>query len=235
MAKHIVIVEDDTDQRDNYQFALEQRGYRVTAYAGKDQAETGLKKERPDLVILDIIMDDNIDAGFQLCSALLKIHPELPVLFLTERVGEIDRILGLRMGAWDYQPKPVSLDFLAEKVATLVRLSDIRDVSTEGFNDQSIREVGFLQLLEESRQATWRDQEIVGLTLTEFRMIEVLTRRPGHILTYDNLAQATHQHYVSNNTISTHIRNIKRKVKNIDSGFDAIKSEYGLGYRWSDK
>ena len=222
MAKHIIIVEDDRDQRDNYQFALEQRGYQVTAYAGKEQAEAGLKQQRPDLVILDIIMDDNIDAGFQLCAALLKIHPDLPVLFLTERVGEIDRILGLRMGAWDYQPKPVSLDFLAEKVATLIRLSDIRVVTAEA-DDQSVREIGHLQLLEE------------GLTLTEFRMIEALTRRPGHILTYDILAQATHQHYVSNNTISTHIRNIKRKVKAIDAQFDAIKSEYGMGYRWSER
>jgi|TARA_B110000967_G_scaffold48853_1_gene49630 two-component system OmpR family response regulator len=234
LAKHIIIVEDDRDQRDNYQFALEQRGYQVTAYAGKEQAEAGLKQQRPDLVILDIIMDDNIDAGFQLCAALLKIHPDLPVLFLTERVGEIDRILGLRMGAWDYQPKPVSLDFLAEKVATLIRLSDIRVVTAEA-DDQSVREIGHLQLLEESRQAKWRDQEIEGLTLTEFRMIEALTRRPGHILTYDILAQATHQHYVSNNTISTHIRNIKRKVKAIDAQFDAIKSEYGMGYRWSER
>ena len=232
MAKHIVIVEDDTDQRDNYQFALEQRGYRVTAYAGKDQAEAGLRSERPDLVILDIIMDDNIDAGFQLCTALLKMHPELPVLFLTERVGEIDRILGLRMGAWDYQPKPVSLDFLAEKVATLLRLSDIRGVPSEA-DEQNVKDVGDLQLLEESRQAKWQGEEILGLTLTEFRMIEALTRRPGHILTYDTLAQATHQHYVSNNTISTHIRNIKRKIKKADSNFDAIKSEYGMGYRWS--
>ena len=91
-----------------------------------------------------------------------------------------------------------------------------------------------MQLLEESRQAKWRDQAIAGLTLTEFRMIEALTRRPGHILTYDTLAQATHQHYVSNNTISTHIRNIKRKLKNIDAEFDAVKSEYGMGYRWSE-
>ncbi|MDB4001400.1 response regulator [Oceanospirillaceae bacterium] len=234
MAKHIVIVEDDQDQRDNYQFALEQRGYQVTAYAGKDEAESGLKLQRPDLVILDIIMHDNIDAGFQLCAALLKIHPELPVLFLTERIGEIDRILGLRMGAWDYQPKPVSLDFLAEKVATLVRLGDIRIVSAET-NDQKVKDIGHLQLLEESRQAKWQGQEILGLTLTEFRMIEALTRRPGNILTYDTLAQATHQHYVSNNTISTHIRNIKRKIKLIDTDFDAIKSEYGMGYRWSDR
>ncbi len=234
MAKHIVIVEDDPDQRDNYQFALEQRGYQVTAFAGKQAAEEGMQTMRPDLVILDIIMDDNIDAGFQLCAALLKLHPELPVLFLTERVGEIDRILGLRMGAWDYQPKPVSLDFLAEKVATLVRLSDIRVVNTDA-DDQKIKTVGHLQMLEESRQARWMDEEIKGLTLTEFRMIEALIHRPGNILTYDTLAQATHQHYVSNNTISTHIRNIKRKIKKIDASFDAIKSEYGMGYRWSDK
>jgi len=232
MAKHIVIVEDDADQRENYQVALEQRGYKVTAYASKESAQEGLMQVKPDLVILDIIMQDNIDAGFQLCSDILKRFPHIPILFLTERVEEIDRIIGLRMGAWDYRPKPVSLGFLAEKVATLLRLSDIRDAPAEV--EQSVRQVGSLRLLEESRLAQWNGKDIEGLTLTEFRMLEALTRRPGHIVTYDVLAQATHQHYVSNNTISTHIRNIKRKIKNLDHGFDAIKSEYGLGYRWPD-
>ncbi len=232
MAKHIVIVEDDADQRENYQVALEQRGYQVTAYASKESAQEGLMQVKPDLVILDIIMQDNIDAGFQLCSDILKRFPQIPVLFLTERVEEIDRIIGLRMGAWDYQPKPVSLGFLAEKVATLLRLSDIRDAPAEV--EQSVRQVGALRLLEESRLAQWDGKDIEGLTLTEFRMLEALTRRPGHIVTYDVLAQATHQHYVSNNTISTHIRNIKRKIKKLDNSFDAIKSEYGLGYRWPD-
>lgn len=233
MAKHIVIVEDDADQRENYQVALEQRGYQVTAFASKESAQEGLMSIKPDLVILDIIMQDNIDAGFQLCSDILKRYPQIPVLFLTERVEEIDRIIGLRMGAWDYQPKPVSLGFLAEKVSTLLRLSDIRDAPQDDL-EQNVREVGALKLLEESRLAQWQGQDIEGLTLTEFRMLEALTRRPGHIVTYDVLAQATHQHYVSNNTISTHIRNIKRKIKKLDNGFDAIKSEYGLGYRWTE-
>ena len=230
MAKHIVIVEDDADQRENYQVALEQRGYQVTAYASKESAQEGLMQVKPDLVILDIIMQDNIDAGFQLCSDILKRFPHIPVLFLTERVEEIDRIIGLRMGAWDYQPKPVSLGFLAEKVATLLRLSDIRDAPAEV--EQSVRQVGSLRLLEESRLAQWDGKDIEGLTLTEFRMLEALTRRPGHIVTYDVLAQATHQHYVSNNTISTHISNIKRKFKAVDVGFNNIISEYGQGYRW---
>jgi DNA-binding response OmpR family regulator len=117
-------------------------------------------------------------------------------------------------------------------VATLLRLSDIRDAPAEV--EQRVREVGALRLLEESRLAQWNGQDIEGLTLTEFRMLEALTRRPGHIVTYDVLAQATHQHYVSNNTISTHIRNIKRKIKKLDNHFDSIKSEYGLGYRWPD-
>jgi two-component system OmpR family response regulator len=231
MAKHIVIVEDDPDQRDNYQIALEQRGYRVTAYVGKQDAFVGLQ-QRPDLVILDIIMDNNIDAGFQLCVDLLKQHPQLPILFLTERVTEIDRILGLRMGAWDYQPKPVSLDFLAEKVATLLRLSDIRNLDGSQLTDEQNHQIGNLQLYNESRIARWCGHTIEDLTLTEFRMLEILTRRPGHIVNYDTLARSTQQHYVSNNTVSTHIRNIKRKIKKFDPAFNAIQSEYGMGYRW---
>ena len=230
MSKHIVIVEDDEDQRENYQVALEQRGYKVTSYSSKETAEKGLESFKPDMVVSDIIMQNNVDAGFQLCSFVLARHPQVPILFLTERVAELDKIIGLRMGAWDYQPKPVSLDFLAEKVATLLRLSELREAPQTV--EQKIYQVGHLMLLEDSRVAKWKEQEIEGLTLTEFRMLETLTRRPGNVISYDVLAKTTHQHYVSNNTISTHIRNIKRKIKRLDNYFDAIQSEYGLGYRW---
>ena len=107
MAKRIAIVEDDPDQRANYADAISKKGYSVSAYGSRVEALSGFDAELPDLVILDIILGEEIDAGFQLCRDLLAREPNLPVIFLTERIDEIDKISGLRLGAWDYLPKPI--------------------------------------------------------------------------------------------------------------------------------
>ena len=122
MTKHIAIVEDDPDQRANYCDALAKKGYKVTAYANRPAALEGFAHALPDLVILDIILSGEEDAGFDLCRSLLQRAPELPVLFLTERTDEVDKISGLRLGAWDYLSKPISLQYLAERVASLLRI-----------------------------------------------------------------------------------------------------------------
>ena len=117
MAKHIVIVEDDPDQRLNYADAITNKGYQVSAYGNREEALAAFDDALPDLAILDIILGDEVDAGFQLCRELLARSPSLPVIFLTERINEIDKISGLRLGAWDYLPKPISLDYLAKSLS----------------------------------------------------------------------------------------------------------------------
>ena len=126
MAKRIAIVEDDQDQRANYSDAITKKGYDVAAYGSREEALAGIEREMPDLAILDIILGDEVDAGFQLCRDLLVRAPTLPVIFLTERIGEIDKISGLRLGAWDYLPKPISLDYLAERISSLLRINEVR-------------------------------------------------------------------------------------------------------------
>src|SRR5210317_680194 len=126
MSYFIAIVEDDSDQRRNYTSAMTAKGFSVMAFASRADALKGMKEKQPDLAILDIILGAEVDGGFQLCRELLAIYPHLPILFLTERIDEIDKISGLRLGAWDYQPKPITLGFLAERVASLLRLVEIR-------------------------------------------------------------------------------------------------------------
>ncbi len=109
MAKKIAIVEDDPDQRLNYSDAIAKKGYEVASHANRLEAIRAFDLELPDLAILDIILEDEIDGGFQLCRELLQRAPDLPIIFLTERIDEIDKISGLRLGAWDYLPKPISL------------------------------------------------------------------------------------------------------------------------------
>jgi two-component system OmpR family response regulator len=231
MAKRIAIVEDDADQRANYRDAITKKGYLVTAYANRQQALEGFERELPDLVILDIILGDEVDAGFQLCRDLLARAPALPVIFLTERIGEIDKISGLRLGAWDYLPKPISLDYLAERISSLLRISEARASSDAG-ESPSARRIGDLMLDQDALLVSWKGHRI-DLSGTEFRMLAKLVRVPGHAVSYETLMNATMQSLVTNNTINTHMRNIRKKFEKVDANFSSIKSEYGFGYRWS--
>ncbi len=233
MAKIIAIVEDDPDQRSNYTDAISKKGYEVRAYASRDEALEGFNDALPDLAILDIILGEEVDAGFQLCRDLLTRSPNLPVIFLTERIDEIDKISGLRLGAWDYLPKPISLDYLAERISSLLRINEARDQGQETENSAA-RQIGDLALDTDALLASWQGQRI-DLSGTEFRMLEKLVRMPGHAVSYETLMNATMQSIVSNNTINTHMRNIRKKFEKVDADFSSIKSEYGYGYRWSEQ
>lgn len=232
MAKRIAIVEDDPDQRGNYVDAITKKGYDVTGYSSRAEALAGFDHDLPDLAILDIILGDEVDAGFEICRDLLARAPSLPVIFLTERIAEIDKISGLRLGAWDYLPKPISLDYLAERISSLLRINEARLQSTAGTSSAKL--VGELSIDQEALLVSWKGHSI-NLSGTEFRMLAKLVRVPGHAVSYDTLMNATMQSLVTNNTINTHMRNIRKKFEMIDSDFDCIKSEYGFGYRWSAK
>jgi two-component system OmpR family response regulator len=231
MAKTIAIVEDDPDQRANYVDAITMKGYQVTSYASREEALEGFDRALPDLVILDIILGEEVDAGFQLCRDLLARAPSLPVIFLTERINEIDKISGLRLGAWDYLPKPISLDYLAERISSLLRINEVRAENKET-ESASAKKIGDLSLDQEALIISWRGTRI-DLSGTEFRMLAKLVRMPGHAVSYETLMNATMQSLVTNNTINTHMRNIRKKFEKVDKDFSNIKSEYGFGYRWS--
>ncbi len=231
MAKRIAIVEDDPDQRANYADAITKKGYEVVTYGSRQEARDCMGEQLPDLVVLDIILGEEVDAGFQLCRELLSRSPSLPVIFLTERINEIDKISGLRLGAWDYLPKPISLDYLAERISSLLRINEVRAENPER-ESSSARRIGRLTLDQDALLVSWQDHRI-SLSGTEFRMLAELVRAPGHAVSYKTLMNATMQSLVTNNTINTHVRNIRKKFERVDPGFACIKSEYGYGYRWT--
>ena len=232
MPKLIAIVEDDPDQRANYTDAIVGKGYEVTAYASRQEALDGFDTQMPDLAVLDIILGDEVDAGFALCRDLLARNPTLPVIFLTERIKEVDKISGLRLGAWDYQSKPISLDYLAERISSLLRINEVR--ASVDSHSATARQIGDLSLDQDAFLVSWRGQRI-DLSGTEFRMLAKLVRAPGHAVSYETLMNATLQSLVTNNTINTHMRNIRKKFEKTDPDFSCIKSEYGFGYRWASE
>ena len=230
MAKLIAIVEDDPDQRANYRDAITSKGYEVAAYASRPEALQGFDARMPDLAVLDIILGEEVDAGFELCRDLLARNPNLPVIFLTERVTEVDKISGLRLGAWDYQSKPITLDYLAERISSLLRINEVR--ASVDSRATTAKHIGDLTLDQDALLVSWRGDRI-DLSATEFRMLAKLVRVPRHAVSYQTLMNVTMQSLVTNNTINTHMRNIRKKFEKVDPGFACIKSEYGFGYRWS--
>lgn len=233
MPRTIAIVEDDPDQRQNYSDALSRRGYAVQAHASREAALRAFAQRLPDMAILDIMLGEDIDGGFELCRELLRRNPDLPVIFLTSRSDDIDRISGLRLGAWDYQAKPVSLSYLTERVGSLFRIRE-RNAEVDGQqNGASFRQLGPLRLDEQRVEAQWRDQPL-ALTYTEFRLLlAIVDGSEGRGASYQQLADATRQGVVENNTINTHVLHLRRKFQRLDSGFDRICSVYGYGYRWA--
>ena len=231
MKRTIALVEDDPDQRENCCDALRSRGYRVDAYADRAEALAGFAQGLPDLSILDVILGEEVNGGFDLCRDLLARAPEHPVIFLTTRVDEISQVSGLTLGAWDYLSKPVSLRVLAEKVATLLRLADGRAAPA---SRDPVRRVGDLSLDAGRMRVSWRGRGL-GLTLTEFRILEALVRWPGTVSTYEELMESAQQGIVTRNTVNTHILHLRKKFKAVDPDFDRIGNEYALGYRWIDE
>lgn len=226
----IAIVEDEFDQRTNYRRAIEKKGYDVVEFVDRRSALEGLEQKKPDLAVLDIILGDDADGGFDLCADLLTRFPKLPIIFLTERINESDKINGLRLGAWDYLPKPISLEYLVARISSLLRIHEAR-LESEPDLSQS-KTVGSLTIDSESLLVSWENQQI-NLSGTEFRMLARLVSTAGSAVSYDHLKEATMHNVVTTNTINTHMRNIRKKFENVDSTFSAIKSEYGFGYRWS--
>jgi two-component system OmpR family response regulator len=226
----IALVEDEPDQRENCADALRAHGYRVEAYADRAAALAGISCSLPDLSILDVILGDEVNGGFDLCRELLARSPDHPVIFLTTRVDEISQVSGLTLGAWDYLAKPVSLRVLAEKVATLLRLADGRAAPAAA---ERVLTVGELTLDDDRMQVSWRGKQL-DLTLTEFRILAALVRRPGRVATYEELMESAQQGVVSRNTVNTHILHLRKKFKAVDAAFDRIGNEYALGYRWVD-
>ena len=230
MARHIAIVEDDTELRKNYTEALQREGYIVSAYKNRPEAQDSFTEKLPDMAILDIMLEDERDGGFTLCSFLRTRSDILPIIFLTALNSDMDRVSAMRLGATDYLFKDTTtLDFLPVRVSSLFRYLDafLKPIKQE---NNLLR--GALTLNEDRMEVTWNNKPI-RLTLTEFWILYALIKRPGNLKSHSQLMQAANTH-VTDNAIAANVRRIREKFKEIDYEFDCIQTEYGMGYRWVD-
>jgi len=227
VAKRIAIIEDEAAIRDNYAAAFRREGYTVDAFDAREPALNAFDSRLPDLVVIDVNLKDDIEGGFELCRELRARSPDLPIIFLTARDSELDSISGLRLGADDYLTKDISLPHLMARIAALFRRMEAMRKPQDA--DSSIRR-GDLAIDTERMTVHWQDHA-VRLTLTEFWLVHAMARYPGHVKNRQQLMDAA-QAVLDDNTITSHIKRIRRKFIAVDADFDAIETVYGMGYRW---
>ena len=202
-------------------------GYAVDAYDARQPALAAFDSRLPDLVVIDINLRDDVEGGFELCRELRSRAADLPIIFLTARDSEFDAVSGLRLGADDYLTKDISLPHLMARVAALFRRLDAMQ-QPQAADSRLSR--GDLDIDTERMTVHWKEQP-VGLTLTEFWLVHSMARYPGHVKNRQQLMDAA-QAVLDDNTITSHIKRIRRKFIAIDADFDAIETVYGMGYRW---
>lgn len=232
MGYTIALVEDDQMLRENYSQALMREGYKVLTYANRPDAEAAFDKALPDLAILDVMLEQEMTGGFQLCRQIRQKSSTIPIIFLTARDSDIDKVSGLRLGAWDYLSKnTTTLDFLPVRISALFTV--VESLKTNKPSDEKviIQRQGLI-LDEEKKQVNWNGESL-KLTLTEFWILLSLVKNPGHVKSHDQLMDAANV-VVTNNAIAAHIRRIREKFIELDPDFDGIRAEYGMGYRWME-
>lgn len=227
----VLMVDDEPHIRDIVRFALTREGFTVIeAENGADGLALALS-ERPDLILLDIMMPE-LD-GSEVCRRL-RLTSRVPIIFLSSRDDEIDRVLGLELGGDDYVGKPFSPRELAARVkAVLRRAQPPAEPQPQPTPEKTELRVGRLRLDLEGFRAFWGAEEVT-LTVTEFALLRTLAERPAKVFSRDNLMDGAYalDHYVSDRTVDSHIRRVRAKFQAV--GGAPVETAHGLGYKLAD-
>ncbi|RBW47033.1 proteobacterial dedicated sortase system response regulator [Psychromonas sp. B3M02] len=226
--KRIAIIEDNQAIRENYQDLMIRHGYQVDGFEDREQALQALQQKLPDLAIIDVGLGHEYDGGFLLCQQLRQLSATLPIIFLTARDNDFDTISGLRLGADDYLSKEIGLEHLMVRISALFRRIDLSQ--SESSTTQPVLNRGALMIDNDKMQVSWKNTQL-EVTITEFWIIHALANKPSMVKSRQQLMNDANM-LVDDNTITSHIKRIRKKFLHIDPNFDEIKAIYGMGYRW---
>jgi two-component system, OmpR family, response regulator ChvI len=222
----IAVVDDDQNILTSVSMTLEAEGYGTVTYADGRSALDGLQSVPPDLAILDIKMPrmDGLET-----LRRLREKSNLPVIFLTSKAEEIDELFALKMGADDFVRKPFSRSLLLERIKAVLRRNEF--IPKEPVGTKAL-EHGHLRMDPERHTCTWKNEPVL-LTVTEFLLLQALALRPGVFKSRNALMDAAYddQVYVEDRTIDSHIKRLRKKLKQVDASCEVIETIYGVGYR----
>jgi len=219
-SKLILIVEDEPSLAELLRDYLEDEGFSTRIVHDGLQVIRYVKEYKPDLILLDIMLPGK--NGMELCREI-RGFSQVPVIMVTARVEEIDRLLGLELGADDYICKPFSPREVVARVKAVLRRSDAGISSTtDGL------------VLDETRiLAQWKGTNL-NLTAVEFQLINIMASEPGRIFNRDQLMNRIYSDHriVSDRTIDSHIKKLRKKIHAVETGLELIHSVYGVGYKF---
>ncbi len=223
----ILVVDDDPHIREVISFALEKANMKVTLANDGKQALNSFNKAPVDLIVLDINMPE-MD-GLECCREIRK-NSEVPILFLSSRDDEIDRILGLEIGGDDYVTKPFSPRELVARVKVILKRTLSNGIDKNPDTNLRLKH-GRLQL-DTEQHAIWWDETEVPLTATEFAMLAQLLKQPKRVFSREVIMEGAYQFniHVSDRTIDSHIRHIRQKFSEVGCE-SIIETQHGVGYK----
>ncbi len=229
---HIMVVEDEADIASLLRDYLEHDGYRVSVHHNGSTVAQAIAADPPDLLILDVMLPG--EDGLSLCRQIRQ-SSDLPIIMVTARVDEVDRLLGLELGADDYVCKPFLPREVVARVRSILRRTNSMAQPADSSEQLSYQDV---TLNLQTFRCTLNDQP-VELTKVEFRLLQALMQHPGRVYSRDALMNTCYadNRVVSDRTIDSHIRNLRRKLsastQATSTGNDdqLIQSIYGMGYR----
>lgn len=225
--KKVLVVDDEPKIIQLTQDYLENAGFSVISAGDGERSLAVIQAEKPDLVVLDLGLP-GMD-GLDVCRSIRKTS-NLPIIMLTARDEETDKLVGLELGADDYITKPFSPKELVARVRSVLRRSELAQ------EEREVIRVGDVTLDLPRMQVTVSGEEI-ELTATEFQLLQALASQPGRIFTRSQLLNAVHGVAIESyeRAIDAHIKNIRRKLEPVPHEPRYIQTVYGVGYRFSDE
>lgn len=224
-AARILIVEDEDKIADVLRDYLRAHGYATHRLARGDEVEPWVRSHPVDLVLLDVMLPGR--TGLEICRGL-RLYSDAAIIMVTARVDEIDRLLGLELGADDYICKPFSPREVVARVTTVLRRTRAQP--------SLVPKQGGLVLDESAWRATL-DGTTLELTAVEFKLLSVLAGQPGRIYSRDQLMDAMYrdERVVADRTVDSHVKKLRRKLEDVVPGEELVHSVYGVGYFYEDR
>jgi DNA-binding response OmpR family regulator len=227
MSARILIVDDEPPIVDVLAYNLQRAGYQVVIARDGEEALAQARREQPDLVILDLMLP-KLD-GIEVCKALHR-ERDVPVIMLTARDGEIDRVVGLELGADDYVVKPFSVRELMARVKNVLRRSQPAPQPPE--SGQEVILAGLLRL-DLARHQVWWSQVELELTALEFELLHTLARHTGQLLSREQLLTQVwgYDYYGDLRVVDAAVKRLRAKLRTAAPGVEAITTVRGVGYK----
>lgn len=222
----ILVVDDEKPIVDIVQYNLEKEGYRVVTAFNGEEALLLVEAEKPDLIILDIMLPRK--DGFTVCREI-RAGYDIPIIMLTAKELEIDKIIGLELGADDYVTKPFSARELIARVKAILRRTQLKKRKTDAETDRLVS--GALTVDQDEVQV-YHQEKPVELTLREYNLLVRLMKKPGYVFSREQLLdQVWGYDYIGDErTVDVTIRRLREKLENNPAKPDYIKTKRGVGY-----